>query len=167
MILDPTNHEFTVSVTDPPVLTIQANEPWPPRLAFELAMDGDLQYILDKHTLTAEQLTSYLLTPAFAREVADHRTKILAEGISFKMKAKLQAEEYLRDIDELIHDADASPAVRLDAIKSVVQWAGYVPKGDAPIGGGAGITINIAPYAAAPTFTPQVVDISARNITHE
>ena len=131
MILDPTNKEFDVVVQEPPALAIATTEPWPPRLAFELAMDGDLPYILEKHSLTTEQLTSFLLTPAFAKEVADHRARIIAEGVSFRMKAKLQAEEYLKDIDELIHDPDASPAVRLDAIKSVVQWAGYVPKSDA------------------------------------
>ena len=59
------------------------------------------------------------------REVDTHRKTVVNEGITFRLKAKLQAETYLQNVDELIHDPDTSPAVRLDAIKSVVKWAQY------------------------------------------
>lgn len=100
---------------------------WPARLPFDFAMGEDANTLLERYDLQPSQLHSLVFTPAFMKEVDKHRQEILDNGVSFRLKAKIQAEEYLQEIDNLINDADTSPAVRLDAIKSVVKWSGYEP----------------------------------------
>ena len=107
---------------------------WPPRLAFDLALGEELDTLVTRYDLTHSQLHSLLLTPAFQKEVDKHKLDISENGVSFRLKAKLQAEDYLRDLDAIVHDPETPPAVRLDAIKSAVKWAGYEPKEPAQTG---------------------------------
>ena len=111
--------------------------PWPPRLAFDFAMGDDPDAIMQRYDLSPTAFQYLLITPTFMKEVDAHRQYIIENGITFKYKARLQAEEYLMTLDEIIHSADSSPAVKLDAIKSVVKWSGYEAdtKGAAQQGG--------------------------------
>jgi hypothetical protein len=78
--------------------------------------------------------------------VEHFRTEVREKGITFKLKARAQAEELLTTSWLLIHDPVVSPAVKADLIKSTVKWAGLEPK-DSPetanAGGGVKITINL------------------------
>jgi hypothetical protein len=64
--------------------------------------------------------------------------------MTFKLKARAQAEELLTTSWMLIHDSAVSPAVKADLIKSTVKWAGLEPKGEVTNeGNGGGVRINI------------------------
>lgn len=101
--------------------------PWPSRLAFDFAMGEDPELLTARYEIGPTQWQYLLLNPAFMLEVEKHRRTIVEEGVTFRLKAKLQAEAYLEEIDTLVHDPETSPAVRLDAIKSMVKWSGYEP----------------------------------------
>jgi hypothetical protein len=52
--------------------------------------------------------------------------KVVAEeGMSFKIKAKLQAEELLKTSWRTIHDQHTPPNVKADLIKATMRWAEY------------------------------------------
>jgi hypothetical protein len=124
---------------------------WTNRLAFDLALrlensGEELDEILDRHHITAFDLLKFNKDPVFLRKVSDFRTEIREKGVTFRMKARAQAEELLTTSWTLIHSPDVSPAVKADLIKSTVKWAGLEPKGDiaADTGGnGVKITINL------------------------
>ena len=66
--------------------------------------------------------------------------------MTFKVKARAQAEELLTTSWTLIHSPDVSAAVKADLIKSTVKWGGLEPKNDVLTEGGSGgvkITINL------------------------
>ena len=66
--------------------------------------------------------------------------------MTFKVKARAQAEELLTTSWTLIHSPDVSAAVKADLIKSTVKWGGLEPKNDVLAEGGSGgvkITINL------------------------
>jgi hypothetical protein len=48
--------------------------------------------------------------------------------MSFKLKARLQAEELLKTSWRLIHEPTTGAAVRADLIKATMRWAGYEQK---------------------------------------
>jgi len=114
----------------PTGITSEAS-PWPARLPFDLALGVDgIEDLEERYELTSEQIVYLLTLPEFQRQVRSHKDDIVTNGISFKQKAKLQAETYLTVVDQIVASASNSAAVRLDAIKSVVRWAGLEPKPD-------------------------------------
>ena len=124
---------------------------WSNRLAFDIALrlegSGEpLESILKTHGITAEVLAGYGKDPAFEKQVEYLRTEIREKGLSFKLKAKSQAEDLLTTSWLLIHNPDVSPAVKADLIKSTVKWAGLDSSVNADVGGNTGgvkITINL------------------------
>jgi hypothetical protein len=68
------------------------------------------------------------------------------DGVSFRIKAKLQAEALLAKSWALIHSPDTPNTVKADLIKSTVRWAGYEPKQTDGAGAGTNafqININL------------------------
>lgn len=133
--VEPTEPEFPVMLL--PTFSrelepaVSSPAPWHPRLTFDIALGDDAAEALqDRYNLTQEQLDAYYIIPAFRREVADHQKTIREEGITFRQKAKVQAEMYLENLDRIVNDVEVSAATRLDAIKSVVKWADLEPKVD-------------------------------------
>lgn len=124
---------------------------WTNRLAFDIALrlEGsgeDLDEIVAKHQIAASDLLIFNKDPVFLRKVGDFRDEIREKGVTFRLKARTQAEELLKTSWMLIHDPMVSPAVKADLIKSTVKWAGLEPKNDvsAETGtGGVKITINL------------------------
>jgi hypothetical protein len=86
------------------------------------------------------------------------------KGLTFKLKARAQAEELLTTSYLLIHDPAVSPAVKADLIKSTVKWAGLEPKNTEVsdgAGGGVKITINLG----GQTHEAQVIEQEATDVT--
>jgi len=82
----------------------------------------------------------------FLKQVNSYRDDIKEKGMTFKLKARAQAEELLTTSWTLIHSPEVSPAVKADLIKSTVKWGGLEPKNDTAVegaGGGVKITINL------------------------
>ena len=99
--------------------------------------------------------------PVFLKKVEHYRDEIREKGLTFKLKARAQAEELLTTSWGLIHSADVSPAVKADLIKSTVKWAGLETKTDeANVGVAGGVKININFGNNAP---PMVVTATAES----
>ena len=125
---------------------------WSDRLALDLALrlEGsgeDVTEICVRYNITTATLLEYNKDPLFLAKVGHLRNEVRDKGITFKLKARTQAEELLKTSWLLIHSPDVSAAVKADLIKSTVKWAGLEPKGDIPVddgtGGGVRITINL------------------------
>ena len=124
---------------------------WNDRLAFDVALtlegSGEtLQEIVGRHRITTSDVLAFNADPIFLKKVEHYRTEVREKGLTFKLKARAQAEELLTTSWLLIHDAAVSPAVKADLIKSTVKWAGLEPKDAGPQDKGTGgvkITINL------------------------
>jgi hypothetical protein len=124
---------------------------WSDRLAMDvaLALEGSgetMQEVMDRHEIGIEDIARFNKDPVFLKKVEALRNEVRDKGLTFKMKARAQAEELLTTSWVLIHDPTTSPAVKADLIKSTVKWAGLEPKNDVQsveAGGGVKITINL------------------------
>ena len=132
-------------------MSVIAPTQWTNRLAFDVALrlEGsgeDIAHILQRHNLVAEDILKFNKDPVFIKKVGEYRDEIRDKGITFRAKARAQAEELLTTSWLLIHNPEVSAAVKADLIKSTVKWGGLEPKGDTVdtnSGGGVKITINL------------------------
>ena len=141
---------------------------WNDRLAFDVALtlegSGEtLQEVITRHNISANDILTFNADPVFLKKVEGYRTEVREKGLTFKLKARAQAEELLTTSWLLIHDAAVSPAVKADLIKSTVKWAGLEPKNDMSVDNGTGgvkITINLGPDPRdARTIEATTVDV--------
>lgn len=124
---------------------------WNDRLAFDVALtlegSGEtLQEVMARHNISANDILIFNADPVFLKKVESYRNEVREKGLTFKLKARAQAEELLTTSWLLIHDPAVSPAVKADLIKSTVKWAGLEPKDAGPQdnnSGGVKITINL------------------------
>lgn len=124
---------------------------WNDRLAFDVALtlegSGEtLQEVITRHNISANDILMFNTDRVFLKKVEGYRTEVREKGLTFKLKARAQAEELLTTSWLLIHDPAVSPAVKADLIKSTVKWAGLEPKDAGPQDNGTGgvkITINL------------------------
>lgn len=124
---------------------------WNDRLAFDVALtlegSGEtLQEVIKRHRISANDILTFNADRVFLKKVEGYRTEVREKGLTFKLKARAQAEELLTTSWLLIHDSAVSPAVKADLIKSTVKWAGLEPKDASPQDNGTGgvkITINL------------------------
>jgi hypothetical protein len=124
---------------------------WSDRLTFDVALtlegSGEtLAEIMQRHGIAPADILAFRSDPVFLRKVEHYREEIREKGMTFKLKARAQAEELLTTSWLLIHDPAVSPAVKADLIKSTVKWGGLEPKETANAGdssGGVRITINL------------------------
>lgn len=147
---------------------------WNDRLAFDVALtlegSGEsLQEILARHNISANDILVFNQDPVFLKKVEHYRGEVRDKGLTFKLKARAQAEELLTTSWLLIHDPAVSPAVKADLIKSTVKWAGLEPKNDVVSDGGGGvkITINLGSDPKdARTIEADVVEADTRAVEY-
>lgn len=121
---------------------------WSDRLAFDVALllegSGEsLDEVRDRHKITTSDIIDYNKDPVFLKKVEHYRGEVRDKGLTFKMKARAQAEELLKTSWTLIHSPDVSAAVKADLIKSTVKWGGLEPKGEVSAEGTGGVRITI------------------------
>jgi hypothetical protein len=124
---------------------------WTDRLAFDVALclegSGEtLDEIKDRHRIDANDLLVFNRDKVFLKRVETYRDEVREKGLTFRLKARAQAEELLTTSYMLIHDPAVSPAVKADLIKSTVKWAGLEPKNNEETNaavGGVKIMINL------------------------
>lgn len=122
---------------------------WNDRLAFDVALmlEGSsetLQEIAARHNVTPADLQRFNGDKNFKRQVESFREEVRDKGLTFRVKARAQAEELLATSWHLIHDEDVSPNVKADLIKSTVKWAGLEVRGaEDNASGAAGVSITI------------------------
>jgi hypothetical protein len=150
---------------------------WNDRLAFDVALtlenSGEtLQEVMARHNISASDILAFNADPVFLKKVEGYRTEIRDKGLTFKLKARAQAEELLTTSWLLIHDPAVSPAVKADLIKSTVRWSGYEPKQNEGLteggSGGVRITINLGNDARdARTIEATTIDVhDAHTLEH-
>lgn len=143
---------------------------WSDRLAFDIALllEGsgeNLDEVKDRHNIDASQLLEFQQDKVFLKKVEGYREDIREKGLTFKLKARAQAEELLTTSWTLIHSPDVSAAVKADLIKATVKWGGLEPKNEVTNEGGGGgvrITINLG----GQTHEATVIDhVDAHDVT--
>ena len=145
---------------------------WSDRLAFDIALtlegSGEtLQEVMTRHNITANDILTFNADPIFLKKVEHYREEVREKGLTFKLKARAQAEELLTTSWMLIHDPAVSPAVKADLIKSTVKWGGLEPKNvetDVGANGGVRITINLG-STPQDTRTIEAETIEATDVT--
>lgn len=120
---------------------------YPPTFPFEIALrTSGTRQICEAYNIGQDEWELIRFDPLFLADL-DRATKIVAEeGMSFKIKAKLQAEELLKTSWRTIHDPTTPPNVRADLIKATMRWAEYdngPAKGEYAAAGGGRFSINI------------------------
>lgn len=133
-----------------------AREPFDPRLAYELALEmGEPLETFAKYGLDETAARKLLGMKAFVTKIKQYREDIVAGGVSFKLKAKMQAEDLLTHSYEMATDAEVPPSVRADLIKWTAAVAGLGPPKDTKEGGGSsgsgGFVLNIT-FPSAPSI---------------
>jgi hypothetical protein len=122
---------------------------WPPTLPIELALKtASPDEIRREYGYTPEEWEALPRNPVFMRELAGACELVRQEGMSFKLKAKLIAEENLKQVWKMIHGdlALVPAAVKAKLIEMNARWAGYDDKlaaGGGPGGPVQANTLNI------------------------
>lgn len=124
---------------------------WSDKLAFDVALtlegSGEsMNEIMGRHKISSDDLLRFNADPVFLKKVESYREEVREKGMTFKLKARAQAEELLTTSWMLIHDPGVSPSVKADLIKSTVKWGGLEPKNDPSTEGTTGgvkISINL------------------------
>lgn len=126
------------------------NTAWTNVVAFELALvlegGGEtVQDLLTRNNINAVQFAEFANDKIFEKTVQDYREEIRTKGLTFRAKARVQAEELLKTSWILIHSIDTPAAVKADLIKHTVKWGDLEPKNTSVESntGGVSITINL------------------------
>ena len=118
---------------------------FPPMLPIELALRLDTpQKICQAYNISKDEFQSITKHPVFIKAYSEAVEALKTDGVSFKMKAKLQAEDFLATSYAMVKNANTSDAVRADLIKATARWAGFDAKETAGASGtGFNIQINL------------------------
>lgn len=138
---------------------------WTDRFALDFAMSlegsGDKPAVLlEEHGYTADDLALFAKDPLFMQRVNAYQVDLREKGLTFKLKAQVQAEMLLENSWDLVNDRDVSPAVKADLIKWTAKMAGFEPvqgKGDNN-GNAVQIVINMGDPKDAPPAGIRVID---------
>lgn len=131
-------------------------------LALELARNNlgqklRIPELLQQLHIDEDDFISIAQDPVFRKQVATYTKELSENGVSFQLKAKIQAEEMLKRNWRIVHDPETPAAVAVKAIENTVRWAGLEPKSNAAgavaPGTGFNIIFNI-PTAPVPHAIP-------------
>lgn len=122
--LEPDDDDYEPYAYNPEVVP-----PWTTALVFDVALGlEDEETILYRHGLDSGDWCHINAHPLFQRQVAEQARDINETGVSFRTKARIQAEMYLKNVDQMIAAPHTDQKVRLEAIRSMVKWADLEPK---------------------------------------
>lgn len=122
---------------------------YPATLPIEVALQtAPIKRICEAYGITREQWNQLRTHPQFVADVKAAYDDLKKDGMSFRMKARLQADELLKKSWQMIHEPfDKVPAnVKADLIKFTVRSAGLEPdskSGGAGTGNNLQININL------------------------
>ena len=117
---------------------------FPPLMPMEIALKVDtLPNICRAYGYSREEFAVLAQHPVFIKAYQEAVEKLKVEGMSFRVKAAMQAEAYLETSYKMVQDEATSDNVRADLIKNTVKWAGLEPKPGAEAGTGQSFNIQI------------------------
>jgi hypothetical protein len=133
------NADLMAALRDPTTLG------YPPMLPVELALKIDTPAkICEIYGITRDTFSKIIAHPVFIKSYQEAVESLKVDGMSFKLKAKMQAEGYLSTAFQLVQNPHTSDSVRADLIKNTVRWAGYDAKAvDTGQGSSFNIQINL------------------------
>ena len=148
---------------------------WTDRFVFDLAllMEGSgekLDELLERHEYDASDMLTFKGDAIFLQKLAAYREEVRTKGVTFRVKARAQAEELLKTSWILIHDPVVSPAVKADLIKSTVKWAGLdtAPANEGQnAAGGVTITINLGGQTLDVTAKPPALPVEDADVIED
>lgn len=121
---------------------------WDDRFVLEVAMylegSGEpLADILKAYNLQPSDLKDFVSQTLFRQKLDAYRHQIRENGLSFRVKARAQAELLLDTSWKVIHDKEVSAAVKADLIKWTAKMAGYEPSEKDGLAQGQQVVVNI------------------------
>lgn len=131
---------FSLDPEDPATLT------YPPTLPVEIALKtAPLPTICASYGISKAQWDVLRKHPVFIHDLTQAVEMLKREGMSFRMKARLQAEELLKTSWSLIHKPsdEVPPSVKADLIKFTIKAAGLDASADKATGNAPPLQINI------------------------
>lgn len=136
-LIDPAEELFN-TLRDPSQLG------FPPMLPIELAMRIDTPAnICSVYGISKEEFAGIVQHPLFVKAYQDATEMLKVEGMSFKLKARMQAEDFLKTSYDMIKNPRTSDAVRAGLIRDTVRWAGYDNSGNKETSSGTNFNIQI------------------------
>lgn len=100
-----------------------------PRMAFEIALGFEkIELVLERYMVTPEEWELLQTQPSFKKAVTQYQKDIDENGISFRTKARIQAEAYLSDAHSLIKHPTTPPSVKANMIQWITRVADLEPK---------------------------------------
>lgn len=103
-----------------------ANVGWPPGLPFELALrQAKPSEVCASYGLAKSDYDRLCQNPLFIAALEQAVEAVEKEGVTFRRKAQVQAEELLKTSWSLIHDENVADNVRADLLKWTMRIAGY------------------------------------------
>jgi len=112
-----------------------AKKGWTAAFVVDVALGTSDDVLCSTYELQDHELQWIKDDPGFIVQLAAIQKELDKEGVSFRLKARLQAEELLATSWALIHSPATPATVKAGLIKDTVRWAGW----DAPPQeGGAG-----------------------------
>jgi hypothetical protein len=120
-------------------------QPYPPTLPLEIALrPAPIKELCEEYDITREEWDRLRNDPVFQNDLKRSLELVKQEGMSVRLKARLQSEELLKTNWSMIHDPTIPPSVRADLSKFTFSVAGL---SEAP---------KEASGPAAPTFAIQI-----------
>lgn len=122
---------------------------YPPTLPIEFALrTADPESIRQAYGYTEVEWLDIVQSDRFRKDVELSHEMLQLEGMTFKSKAKLQAEELLKTAWKMIHEQAGviPPAVKADLLKFIIRVAGLdagAEKGNSSPGNALQININL------------------------
>ena len=119
---------------------------YPATLPIEVALQtSTVKGICEAYGISREQWNELRHHPQFIADVRAAHEMLKKDGMSFRMKARLQSEELLKKSWQMIHEPfDKVPAnVKADLIKFTVRSAGLEPDSKSSGQNGNNLQINI------------------------
>lgn len=114
-----------------PAVHSRSNDPaelgYPATLPIEVALrTAPIRNICEAYGITREEWEELRHHPAFIKDVAEAHEALKKDGMSFRMKARLQSEELLKQSWRMIHASsdEVPPSVKADLIKFTIRAAG-------------------------------------------
>jgi len=104
---------------------------WPVTLPIELALKTATPTELQiEYGFTDSEWAALKTNETFLKELAGACELVRQEGMSFKLKAKLIAEENLKQVWKMVHASHDAvpPAVKGKLIELTARWAGFDPR---------------------------------------
>jgi hypothetical protein len=114
---------------------------FPPQLPIEIALrEEPVKDICEAYGIDRAKWSEIRTNPMFVNALSAAAEMLQREGMTFRTKARLQAEELLKTSWLLIHSSNdqVPPAVKADLIKHTIKFAGLDASIDQKNAGGGG-----------------------------